>query len=135
MNNYTKNKDELFLYALMIGIFLFVLTAFNTNNYSDSQNSFDQKYIITELSEVAHSATLSSLPVIPDFNTSWITTDHSALKQKPTSEISVLITNSRFNTKHKLCSETYLNIKPLCFKVSTSFVYSRNKYSEAPAIA
>lgn len=135
MNNYKENKEELILYALIIGIFLFVLTAFNKHDYSNCQNSIDNTFIITEFSEVASSAILTTPAVFPDFNESWITSDNSCLKHKPNNKFSVFSTNRKINTEYDLCTETYLNIKPLTFIVSASFVYSPNEYAEYPSIS
>ena len=135
MNNNNRNKEELILYAFIIGMFFFMLTVLSSNNYSHSQNSFDQKYSKTELSKVNHSATLSSVPVVPDYNDLWITSDYNSLKQKPKNVFSIFISNSIFKTKYKLYSEAYINIKSHSFKVSSTFLYSLYDNSETPAIA
>lgn len=135
MNNNNRNKEEFILYAFIIGVFFFMLTVLNSNNYSYSQNSFDQQCIITELSEVNHSATLSSIPFVPDFNNFWVTSDYNSLKQKPNTEISIFISNSIFKIKYKLCSEVYINIKPIGFKVISTFLYSLYDNYETPAVA
>jgi hypothetical protein len=135
MNNNTRNKEEFILYALIIGIFFFMLTVLGDQNYSNSETSFNQKLIVTELSDLALSTTLNAPQVIPEYNKLWLTSDCETLKQKPYSESSDFETNSTFNNKYKLCIETYLNIKPNCLKISSSFLYSSSEYAEAPAIA
>ncbi len=129
-----KNRSEILLTAIFVGLFLFVLTALNNHNYSNSSKSIND-ISVCELNDLAGNAIINNANFIPDFNKSWITSDNSGLKFNSDNKLSVFLSNSRFKIKLKTNIKSYLSIKEKTYEALKSFNYSSQISTELPPIS
>lgn len=122
MNTKSENIDFWIGRVIVIGLFLFILSAFSSNDYKN-EGTADHLTSIEYISEIDNSAIAVTPLSVPDYNNSLSTTTCGFLNTNSENRYWIHSSNKKTNLLLQICTEIFINSKPSILK-SSSFLIS-----------
>jgi hypothetical protein len=134
MHGHNQNIDSLFRKVFAIGLFLFLLTIFKSNDcFSDGQ--FNTSAAIENASGADFSAILTTPVSCPSYNYSLASCHLVTLNNGNPDSFRILVSNTRTDHLLLLGKERYLKIKPQIMACRTHCIRATLHGGEIPLIS